>query len=400
MCVPCSRRLRHARWASTADFEIVGNFDVQPMRTSLTRASWLPRIVCVGLVAATGCGGSESHMPETPLPEVKSISPAGHARPLGRTERLADGSLHYAWSGAGFELRFIGRKLSILLEDSGNWHTLDVDGLVRDPLITAQGRHEYQVVDEADSREHIVRLTRRTEALFGPTRLLELRVSGVMLKPAGARKTHLEFVGDSITAGYGNLGSDPSCKFGPETENYEEAYPALVARALDAEATTVAWSGRGIVRNYADEPGDTMPDLYERTLPETKDSRWNGAQAADVVVVNLGTNDFSTKPHPELSTFAHAYAQLLARIRARNPEAYILCLLGPLLAGEGKIRAREGIERALETRRRAGDGRVEMLLLKTPNVNPGCDYHPSRATHASIAAEVVMALRPQFPASQ
>src|SRR5207253_1331322 len=75
------------------------------------------------------------------------------------------------------------------------------------------------------------------------------------------------------------------------------------------------------------------PLLWERTLAEDASSRWPfPAPPPDVVVVNLGTNDFwKGDPGPSFET---AYTAFLVKIRARYPAAPIIAALGPLLDGE------------------------------------------------------------------
>ena len=59
----------------------------------------------------------------------------------------------------------------------------------------------------------------------------------------------LEFIGDSITCGFGNEGPGPNCPFTADTENESLAYGTLTAQALNAEHHTIAWSGIGMVRH-------------------------------------------------------------------------------------------------------------------------------------------------------
>ena len=58
----------------------------------------------------------------------------------------------------------------------------------------------------------------------------------------------------------------------------------------------------GVVRNYG-SPNVTSPDplpiFYPRAVANDNSSSWNPSQwQADAVVINLGSNDFSTQPQP------------------------------------------------------------------------------------------------------
>jgi hypothetical protein len=170
---------------------------------------------------------------------------------------------------------------------------------------------------------------------------------------------------------------------------------ALTAGALDAEAVAVAWSGRGVVRNYADEPGEPMPVLYERTLPARAESRWDFSQwRADAVVVNLGTNDFSLGRSPPREDFVSAYATLLRRIGAVYPGAPVFCMIGPMLVGEQLESARAYVDEALARLRH--EGARPQLVEVTPQTAAdgyGCDWHPSAKTHRRMAAELTPVIR-------
>jgi lysophospholipase L1-like esterase len=309
-------------------------------------------------------------------------------------------SARYAWSGCGFKLRFFGTGLVATFSDDENLHTVLVDGEQQLPLRVGGAAQRVVLAADLPLAEHQVEVYRRTEPLFGPTQLHGLEVTGGELLPPPPRAPrHIEVVGDSISCGYGNEGVDANCSFSPATENHYASYGALTARALSASLSTVAWSGRGVVKNYDGEPGDLMPSLYERTLPHDPESSWSFEDRADAVLVNLGTNDFSTNPDPTHDDFATAYAKLLAHIRSRHASALILCITGPMLGGEDANKASAAISGAVTQRKAAGDTNVASFRHTTTNDSPGCDWHPSVATHQKLADELVTELKSRLPRS-
>ena len=59
-----------------------------------------------------------------------------------------------------------------------------------------------------------------------------------------------------------------------------------------------------------------MPALYDRALPEQPASVWDfSAWQPDAVVINLGTNDFSTEGDPSEAVFSAAYRAFLLHVR-------------------------------------------------------------------------------------
>ena len=182
---------------------------------------------------------------------------------------------------------------------------------------------------------------------------------------------------------------------------YVLRYGAIAARAVGAELSTVAWSGKGVVCNYGDEPAscvDPLPVYYDRTLPERPESVWSFASwQPHAVVINLGNNDLSTTTDPSQVEFETAYAALLERIRTAYPDALILCTLGPGSGGDHAIFFGY-IENVVQARIAQGDTKVTSFVLPATDANDGfgCDWHPSLATHERMAEALVAALRAEL----
>jgi lysophospholipase L1-like esterase len=130
-----------------------------------------------------------------------------------------------------------------------------------------------------------------------------------------------------------------------------------------------------------------MPALYQRVLPYSDTPSWDfGRWQPDVVVVNLGTNDYSTDGDPTDAEFGGAYQAFLALLREKNPSAYILCLIPTFLGGTNLAKAQANIEAAVAARLGAGDAQVGSYAWKPVIDGWGCDGHPSAKTHAALGA--------------
>ena len=143
---------------------------------------------------------------------------------------------------------------------------------------------------------------------------------GELLALPAAPTRKIEFIGDSHTVGYGNEGPGLDCKgvYRP----YENAYlsfAAITARSLGADSRSIAISGFGAVRNYADTNSTSpmpMPYYYNRTLMNRADLTWNfKAWLPDAVVIKLGTNDYSTQPYPSNQVFIQGIHDLINQVR-------------------------------------------------------------------------------------
>jgi lysophospholipase L1-like esterase len=309
---------------------------------------------------------------------------------VGRCD-VRQSAVRFAWSGSGFVVRFEGHAVGGVLADSENYFTVVVDGAVTSACWRPSGTGEQLFVSELAAGEHTVAILRRSEPAFGLSELRGLRVYGALLAPP-PRPPVIEIIGDSISCGYGNETQHPSDPFTAQTENHYRSYGAILARLVNAEASTVAWSGRGVVRNYGDAPEPLVPQLYHQTLPTPNSAPWPFLDDVSLVLVNAGTNDFTT-PGPDVDAFVAGYAQLLADVRARRPRTPLLCTLGPMLAPLTARRARAAVQRAVAVRQDQGDGNLVYHELRTPNLAPGCNEHPNLVTHEAMAHELADVVR-------
>jgi len=188
----------------------------------------------------------------------------------------------------------------------------------------------------------------------------------------------------------------------PDTSHYTSkesnaflAYGAVTARNLDAEYLAVAYSGRGVYRNFMGGAGDPLPGLYLRTLPDEPASpAWDVSKyQPEVVVVNLGTNDFSPGG-VDRAKYRSAYGDFLGKLRTYYPKAQIVCAIGPMLsdyypAGEmAWTHAQADVQAVVKARNDGGDKQVYYLAFQPQTAPYGEDYHPTAATHAAMATQL------------
>ncbi|HYP77900.1 MAG TPA: SGNH/GDSL hydrolase family protein [Polyangiaceae bacterium] len=319
-----------------------------------------------------------------------STTPAIHY--VGRVD-TSGSTARFAWSGTGAVVRFNGTSASVNL-GGGQEYTVVVDGTVGPKLTATDGVNS--LAKGLTAGEHTVELYRRTEASQGESEIRGFDFAGGTLLAPPPVTRRLEFIGDSITCGYGNEGASASCGFTPQTENHYLSYAALTARELKAELSTIAWSGKGVVCNYGDDATscmDPLPTYYDRILPNRADSTWDYARfQADAVVINLGTNDLSTNSDPDQATFEAAYKKLLERVRHNYPNAHILCTNGPMLSGTDLVNVRKYLQNAVTA---LADPKISTFEVPTQDGSDGfgCDSHPSLERHKKVAATVTAALK-------
>lgn len=290
--------------------------------------------------------------------------------------------------GPGISVRLRIEKPGVTNEKTVPY-AVTVDGAPPRTIEIAPEQERYELARGLDpDREHLVRLTRESEAFAGIHQLLgfEPATGGELLPPRAAPKLRIEVLGDSITCGYGVLGKDKSCPFSFATERWSLAYAAVAARRLDADLVTTCWSGRGVYRNYS-ESGALAIDLFEKTAPPL-DATFRHAEHPNVFVVNLGTNDLFSPSGPfDAAAFEKGYRRILARIHEVHPGVPIVATVPAMVEGERRQLAKAGIEHAI-----AGDKDVELLVFAEQGEKVGCDGHPNAEVQARDGKQLAEAI--------
>jgi lysophospholipase L1-like esterase len=326
----------------------------------------------------------------------------------GRFDRRAPDAVRFAWVGAQIEARFSGEFLRAYLTDTPvedelretDYITVVVDAGAPRTFALQEGSRIYPLATALDPGPHHVLIWKRTEAEVGVItfRGFELESRHALL-PRPKPPTHrLEFVGDSITAGYGNEGADAACHWSAKTENNYLTFGAFAARELGASYTAVAYSGKRVTHSYEAPDELTLPEIYDRVIPTEDDSPKVSASPADVVVVNLGTNDAFPRL-PDERTFTGAYQSFLAQLRTQNPTALFVIVLGPMLVDDypqplARSTLRKWLKTVQTSREASGDTRVDFIeFWYDPAEGVGCDFHPNVKTHARLGHELANLIR-------
>jgi len=335
-------------------------------------------------------GGFEDAGPELGPPDA-GPSPETNVRYVGRFDDADPSAVRFSWSGSGFVVRFRGTGARATLR-GGRFFTLVVDGDVQpDPLAVSESDASYDLAADLPNREHTIEVYRRNAGSFGPSVVGGVAVDGEPLAvPRPSRQ--MEIVGDSWSTGDGVDAPSESCDF--STQNHYLTWGAVAARALDAELSTVALSGKGVVRS-GDDRVDPLPVFYDRVIA-TEAGSTGTIRPVDAVFVSAGANDLIEGELP--AEFVVAYASLLEQIRVRHPDAIIACIWPKLPDAAETARLREAIDAAIAARLAAGDARVTGADIELDElVDLACDGgHPGVETHALMAENTITFLRAEL----
>jgi len=316
---------------------------------------------------------------------------------IGRFDRTDPGKAVFDWSGVYIRAAFDGTSCSLRLIDGNNLYNVTIDDESPVVLVTDTAT-VYSLASGLADTVHTVLIEKRTEAWIGKGEfrgfILDEGKNLAGQDPAPDRR--IEFIGNSITCGYGVEGESASSPFEPETENATLSYAALTAKALNADYMMVAYSGRGVVRNYGDAnqtSPDPMPSLYDRTCCADSTPVWDfSSWIPQVVVVNLGTNDFSTQPHPDKSVFQDAYIQLISRVQSNYPGVTVFCVCGPMIGEPCASYVEEVVDQC------QGNGADAVYYIEAPTSlltmpDRGSDWHPNIQGQQKTADIVVPIIR-------
>lgn len=328
--------------------------------------------------------------------------PDAAVRASGRMLALPGGGWQATWPGVHWALRFEGQALAVRLDDPINHWVLEIDGEPRLQIGPAPGERRVWLRG-LPAGVHEAMLIKRTESPGRAARVLGFELGGGrVLAPPPAPAQRIEFIGDSFTAGYGNLSTTRACPGGElaARSDASRAYAVLAARALRSHWRIHARSGSGLLRNWdGGRPADSFATEYARWLqdrdgpPPPEDAGWRAA----LVVLALGINDFSTpvragepRTGGQLEAdFAAAYRALIAEQRQRHGDPLIVLVSSALGHGD---RLRPMLARLLAEQRAAGYDRIHLLDWGSLSAQ-GCDAHPDAADHRQMAAALVALVR-------
>jgi hypothetical protein len=316
-----------------------------------------------------------------------------HIRYIGRFDTRDSNGPRCAWTASAVEIHYRGKDLDAQIVDAGkDFIQVEVDGVPTQVLELANTSTDYTVNVPAEG-EHTVRLVKRTEAGIGTVQFRWFKVGGKLL-PTKGPKRRIEIIGDSISCGYGDEGKVQTEHFTPATENGYLAYGPVAARAVGADCDVIAWSGRKMW------PDNTVPSIYDLTLPTDPASKWDfHGPEPEAVLINLATNDFGPG-NPDETKWTGAYADFIAHLRTHYPKAMVYCAIGSMMSDEwppnnhALTTLRGYLARMVSRINAAGDNRVKVLEFAQQRQEDGigADWHPNLKTHQKMADVFVAAL--------
>jgi lysophospholipase L1-like esterase len=300
----------------------------------------------------------------------------------------------FNWSGNIIEASFPGPLIGMKLTHENGYYDIEIDGVI-DTVINCGTKSDFIFAKDLSASVHTVRIILRSEGHWSKAVFSGLYLAdGKTLGNAPAKPAHkIEFIGDSFSAGYGIESSNRTCSSAElqKYTNVNKAFPLLISKAFHAQSSVLAWSGTGLVRNYGDSKKRSdkpYPSNYDLILGTVSDVKWDYSKwKPDLVVICLGTNDFSTTPHPDDSMYTGDYHKFITRILSNYPAAKICCVgtTDPIV---------QKLVKQVVTEENTVQNHSQIFYAEIPPITDftGCDWHPSIADNKAITNSLVMSI--------
>lgn len=327
----------------------------------------------------------------------------------GRTH-YEDDVLWLCHSGSGVSFRFTGTYAEITMKADENYNRYDENMYAR-IAVYLNGK---RIIDELlDSQEKVFRINassdcvshvdviKLSECVMSLAGIINIKSDSDLIMPADDKKHKIEFIGDSITCGYG---IDDECRehtFSTKTEDFTRTYAFKTAQTLEADYSVVSYSGYGIISGYTSDSNINTKQLimphydYSGFMVHSDKSditstllraQWDFSSfVPDAVVLNIGTNDYSycREDQKRQDDFVNNYVISLKKIRSRNPEALIVCCSGIMDSSIFCCVAKAAKKYQSVT----GDDRICSLELPYQTTEDGlaADWHPTEKSNIRAA---------------
>lgn len=331
----------------------------------------------------------------------------------GRTLYNEDKSLNMVYhSASGFEVKFMGTKVTTRLyatnySDAAHRPYIvivlddDYDNMVRIGLNTRYT--DLTLVENInDNLEHKIALYKSTESIDSHIGVENIITDGEFISGIDIKDHKIEFIAASSSTGYGNLASKPSEAKTSANSDCMQAFAAITARKLNADFQIFSASGWGVKASLYANPGENIYNAYKYYdfRGEAKDISYSFNKfTPNVIVVNLGTNDYSyanqagisdAEKLQRLEEFKAQYMAFIEYIHAIYPSAHIVLFHGLMNENKAITSATEEMYEILLPKVK------NLSIIKVSGDAQGSNSHPSVASHKSVANLLVAHIKKEL----
>ena len=300
---------------------------------------------------------------------------------LGERNLASTSGINCDWSCSGIEIKLncAGDVSFAVSSDKACYFRAYVDGVVKyngsTPYYTVNGNTTITLKNLSEG-EHTIRLIKVTGWTLANAEIKSVTFNGTMSETAPeGNDYYIEFVGDSITCAWGTIGPGGGSY---EGQDGTLAFSYLIAKEQNADYSMTALSGQGLL---CGTPG--VPLGYEyASWKKDSTNKYDFARQADMVVINIGTNDFYQKDDLGIDAddFKAAYKVFLEMVKEKNgDDCKILCVYGCMNDNFGET------IKALCKEMGGADAGYYCQKLDKANSHANGSGHPTAAEEAAYA---------------
>ena len=216
-------------------------------------------------------------------------------RYVGRVKPVTGGLL-FDHSASTLEFQgYMTGKVDITISSTKgkSYFTVYIDGKRSSERIEVSGEKKVVTIAKFSGKYfHKISIVKQTEIDWSTSTLHSLSITGYLTKAPENKDLYIEFYGDSLTAGYGNIGNPGDEPSGSAPfEDATKTYAYLLSQKLDADCSILARSGVGLAPCWS----ECFQDRFKKySYARSGDLfSFTGARVPDLVVIHLGANDYT-----------------------------------------------------------------------------------------------------------
>lgn len=300
---------------------------------------------------------------------------------MGRTAEYGN-AVSADWSAAGIEFNaeckndvIINVTLSASTgQPAGTYFTVYIDGVRQEKRFLAEeGNSDIVIAAGLEEGVHSFAFYKQAHNGHCNVDINSITVEGRLIEKPADRDIYIEFVGDSITAGYGAYAAEGTTQQQYPYSDGTQSYGFFLAEKLNADYSLIARCSWGIL---AGADGKNIPLIYKYICySRSMSDLYDFARKPDIVVVNIGTNDFSQGLVG--ANFSTKTEEFIKDIKEQNGDVPVIFLYG-MMNNTGYAYINKAV-------RDYGGESAGVYTLEIPLSRSGGGGHPSVEEHKTAA---------------
>lgn len=320
---------------------------------AITMASAMTMTVFAGMSFTASAAGSEPGKTFTLDETVATI----HGR-YTQEKHAGEDTYTFSHGAAGITVNFTGTEFWVKVPEVPTWANdegvevphagnlavvVDSDMAMDATMVPVREAGWICLASGLSDGEHTIEVRKQSRGFYGfmasewiGISQIGVSADGSILTPDPLSDLVIEVYGDSISNGdavwLNEDGSNSSYTYGNWT--------GVIERLLDAEVRVTANTGNGLLGWVMCEKNGQLDNLlppqnnWDKIDPNHGGGVWDhsGDNAADVVIINLGTNDRGELGNGDLTrkAFSEEYVRFIKQIKTDCPDAIVICTIGAM----------------------------------------------------------------------